>query len=221
VAGINVLVNGPIIVGIPVLADVRLEGAASFGVVMAAFGGGAFIGTILAGVLRKPSPRWLGSLLLIIISWLGIAMALFGFSTSTMIASVLVLSMGIANGYVVILFITWLQSRIPQDMLGRIMSLLMFASVGLNPVSTALAGALIKVDMTGLFVGAGILMTVITLSFLLIPEVRGLGLETPNGRPIGVETAMRRTGELPALGSVLSTGEVPAVRTTDETGIVE
>ncbi len=56
------------------------------------------------------------------------------------------------------------------------MSLVMFAAIGLNPVSTALAGALIGLDMTLLLVCAGCLMTVFSLSAAFSPVVRA-GME--------------------------------------------
>ncbi len=170
---INVLVNGPILVGIPVLADTRFpEGAAAFGILMSAYGGGNLLGTILAGVLPRPTTKSMGSLMLVIISVLGVGVVLLGLTSSTPFAVVVGLVMGTANGYVSILFITWLQSRTPQSMLGRLMSLLMFAAMGLNPISMALSGVFMNLNPTATFVGAGILMTVVVLLAALTPEVR-------------------------------------------------
>ncbi len=170
---INVLVNGPILVGIPVLADNRFpEGAAAFGILMSAYGGGNLLGTVLAGVLPKPMTKPMGSLLLVIISVLGVGVALLGLTSSISFAVVIGLAMGMANGYVTILFITWLQSRTPLSMLGRLMSLLMFAAIGLNPISMSLSGFFMQLDPTATFVGAGALMTVIVLLAALNPEVR-------------------------------------------------
>ncbi len=82
-----------------------------------------------------------------------------------------------AAAFGIITFITWLQSRTPPAMLGRMMSLLMFALVGLSPISTALAGALIKLDTTMLLASAGGLLVAITLVSLFNPAVRAMGLE--------------------------------------------
>jgi hypothetical protein len=80
--------------------------------------------------------------------------------------------MGIANGYANVMLITWLQQKIAPEMTGRIMSLVMFAAIGLNPVSTALAGALIGLNATVLLVCAGISMTLFTLLAAFSPTVR-------------------------------------------------
>jgi len=175
VAAINVLVNGPIGVGIPVLADRRFpEGAAAFGLLLSAFGGGALVGMLLAGALPKPALRTLGTRLLLIISLMGLGLAALGLTNATPLAAVVMLAMGVVNGYVNILFITWLQQRTPDSMLGRVMSLLMFASLGLSPLSNALSGALVEWNATALFVGAGIAMTLVTLLAALHPLARNM-----------------------------------------------
>ena len=177
IAAINILVNGPLFVGIPVLADTRYaEGAAALGIVFSSYGGGSLLGTILAGVLPKPSPKRMGSSLLVIISMLGIGVVLLGLARSTVLAALICAFMGVANGYVVILFVTWLQIRTPEAMLGRMMSLLMFAALGLNPIAMSIAGALIKLNLTATFVVMGSLLTVITLLSALNPAVRAMGI---------------------------------------------
>jgi len=82
------------------------------------------------------------------------------------------LLMGIANGYANIMLITWLQQKVVPEMIGRVMSLVMFAAIGLNPVSNALAGMLIGLNITVLLVCAGLLMTTFTLSAAFSPAVR-------------------------------------------------
>jgi MFS family permease len=170
---INLLVNGPILVGFPVLANIRFPaGAAAFGILMSAYGGGNLLGTILAGVLPRPTTKPMGPLMLVITSMLGVGVALLGLAPTVSFGVAVGLAMGTANGYVSILFITWLQSRTPQFMLGRLMSLLMFAAIGLNPISMALSGFFIELNLTATFVGAGVLMTAVVLLAALNPQVR-------------------------------------------------
>lgn len=175
VAGINLLVIGPVSVGVPVIARMRFpEGATAFGLIMSVFGGGSLLGIILAGFLPKPSPKRLGTVLLSVMSTIGIGLAVIGVAPSMFVAAGASLAMGIASGYNNILLITWLQSRISPSMTGRIMSLIMFASVGLNPISMALSGALIGINATALLVGAGGLMTILTLSAASSPATRDM-----------------------------------------------
>lgn len=175
--GLNILINGPFAVGIPVVARTRFpEGAAAFGLIMSIFGGGALLGTVLAGMLPKPSKKLLGTVSLSVLSVMGIGLAVIGFAPTMYSAATAALGMGTANGYANIMLITWLQQKVVPEMTGRVMSLVMFAAVGLNPFSTALAGALIGLNATVLLVCAGILMTLFTLSAAFSPAVR-LGME--------------------------------------------
>ena len=173
VGAINFLSSGAFEVGIPVLAGSRLpEGASAFGIIVSAFGGGSLLGTVLAGVLPKPAPRHMGTMLLVVTSIMGMGLALLGLASSTALASALALAMGLASGYVFLLLITWLQARTPQAMLGRTMGLLMFSAVGLNPISTALGGAIARLDVTALLVGSGILLAIVVLLSALNPALR-------------------------------------------------
>ncbi|HXF62143.1 MAG TPA: MFS transporter [Caldilineaceae bacterium] len=182
VAAINFLFAGPLVVGAPVLADTRFaEGAAGYGMVIAALGGGSLAGTLLAGLLPPPSPRRLGPLLLGLAALLGVGLATIGFLWSTWAAAAVTLLMGAANGYVGILYLTWLQKAAPAAMMGRVMSLQMFASVGLVPVSMALAGALIQVSITGFLASAGLLLAATLLAALANPAIRDMGLRPAAG----------------------------------------
>jgi predicted MFS family arabinose efflux permease len=177
VMGLNILINGPFAVGIPVVARTRFpEGVAAFGLIMSLFGGGALLGIGLAGVLPKPSKKRLGTVSLSVISVMGIGLAAIGLAPIMYMAAAAALVMGTANGYANIMLITWLQQKVAPEMMGRIMSLVMFAAVGLNPVSTALAGALIGLNAAALLVCAGSLMTVYTLAAAFSPAVRA-GME--------------------------------------------
>lgn len=139
---------------------------------MSVFGGGALLGTVLAGILPKPSKKLLGTVSLSILSVIGIGLVMIGFAPTMYIAATAALVMGTANGYANIMLITWIQQKVAPEMTGRIMSLVMFAAIGLNPISTALAGALIGLDVAVLLVCAGLLMTLFTLSAAFSPAVR-------------------------------------------------
>lgn len=175
IAAANFLIVGPINVGIPLLADTRLGGgAAAYGIIMSAFGAGSLLGIGVAGALPRPPARVLGTVLLLVWSSMGLAIAPLGLLSSTAGVAGLMLVAGAANFYVVIVFTTWLQERAPETMLGRVMSLLMFASNGLLPVSSALSGALLDLNMAWVFAVAGVTMTALVLLSMLNPTVRAM-----------------------------------------------
>ncbi len=177
IVGVNFLVLGPITVGIPVLANTRLaEGAAAFGIIMSAFGAGALLGIVLSNVVPL-KPRHMGPMMLFIVSFLGIGIALMPLFTSTALIAVITLLMGMANGYTTIILFTWMQKRIPQELMGRVMSLIMFSSVGLAPISNALAGVILQSNLNLLFIGGGLLMATTSLLAITLPAIRGMGSE--------------------------------------------
>jgi hypothetical protein len=170
---INMLFVGPMMVGVPVLANTRLaEGAAAFGIILSAHGGGNLLGYLLAGSL--PKPRRIGMLALAMVVLFGVSFLVITFVASTLVAAAMFLLLGICNGYIGILFITWLQGKTPREMLGRMMSLFLFSGMSLVPVSMAISGALIKLSLDGLFVGAGVLLIVTALLIVSQPAARAM-----------------------------------------------
>jgi MFS family permease len=165
---VNFLFIGPLFVGIPVLANDHLaEGAVAFGLIFSAYGGGNLAGIILAGSLPRPGANRLRALLIGLIVGFGHTMKVLAFTTSTAFAFAMMLLMGIGNGYLAITLISMLQQMTPREMLGRIMSLVMLASMGLAPLSQALTGFVIRYSLPALFIGSGILM-ILTAGWLAL-----------------------------------------------------
>jgi MFS family permease len=162
--GVNFLLIGPLMVGIPVLANQRLpEGAVAFGMLMSAFAGGNLVGYLIAGSLPRPSGTTMRMIMIILIAAFGIVIGSLGFIPSTWVDFSLLLLLGLGNGYIAIILFTWMQTRTPKEMLGRMMSILMFSNTGLVPVSQAISGAVSKWNLTLLFTSAGGLVVLVTL----------------------------------------------------------
>jgi hypothetical protein len=175
VAAITFFFNGPFNIGIPLLADTRFpEGAVAYGTILSTWGAGSLIGMVLAGVLPRPNPKRMGTLLLSLVSVMGIGLAFLGVSTTMFFASTIGLVLGSVDGYINVFFVTWVQSRAPKAFIGRLMSLLMFSSIGLLPVSMALSGALSRVDVTLLLTISGAIVALLGLGMTLNPTVRAM-----------------------------------------------
>ena len=167
---------GTLMVGIPVMASTRLAGGASaFGLLMSAYGGGSLLGIIGSGALPKPGVRGLKVLLtaLNLIFALGWA-ALIGI-TSTALASLVMLLVGLGSGYQIITLFTAMQKRVPANLLGRLMSLVLLFNIGLTPLSQALAGAMIKWSLAGLFGLTGTFFFLLVVWALFQPEYQMVG----------------------------------------------
>lgn len=175
VAAVTFFFNGPFNIGIPLLADTRFpEGAVAYGTILSTWGAGSLVGMVLAGVLPRPNPKHMGTVLLILVSVMGIGLALLGVSTSMIFASAIGLVLGSVDGYINVFFVTWVQSRAPKAFIGRLMSLLMFSSIGLLPVSMALSGAASRVDVTLLLTVSGSIVALLGLVMTLNPAVRAM-----------------------------------------------
>jgi len=163
-AAVNFFFTGPLLVGIPVLADQYLpEGAVAFGLLMSAFAGGSLVGILLAGILPRPKGKGMSAFLILLLVSFGVSLGFFGFIRSTWLDFALMLLLGAGNGYVAILMFTWMQTNTPKDMLGRMMSMVMLAGNGLVPISQAISGAVIKWNLEALFVSAGALIMLVAL----------------------------------------------------------
>lgn len=155
-AAINLAAIGPIIVGGAVLAEERLGGASSLGVLFSAFAGGSLVGLLAAGAAGKPRRR--GAMMLWLTALIGLGIGSLGFVPGLLSACVVAVAMGGGTGYLDVVLISWLQERVEPSLRGRVMSLVVFCSVALDPVSYALAGALVGESLTLTFVAAGTLM---------------------------------------------------------------
>jgi len=152
----NFFVAGPMFVGVPVLAQSRLAGgAAALGIVLSAYGLGSLVGMIGAASAPRPSDRVFARLVVGLMAGFAVAMASLGFVSATWVAAVLMLATGLGNGYIAVVLMTSLQRMTAEAFLGRVMSLIVLAMVGLMPVSQALAGLVIRASPTALFLSAG------------------------------------------------------------------
>ena len=178
---INFLLIGPIMVGIPVLANQRLpEGATAFGLLMSAFAGGNFFGYLFAGSLRRPDGPRMRWIIILLFAAFGIVIGSLGFIPYTWIDFGLLFLLGLGNGYAAILMITWIQTRTPKEMLGRMMALLMLSSTGLVPIAQALSGVIIKWNLTLSFALPGVLVLLMTLWINFQPELHNVSASLTN-----------------------------------------
>lgn len=141
ITAFNLAFSGPLSVGIPWLAEDRFGGSAAFGILFSAWGGGALVGALIGGSIRR-IPRF-GTVLLTISVVIGIGLGCIGLAPSVPVALAIIAPIGVLVGVVNVHYLSWLQRRVPDELRGRVMSLSMLASVGLVPVSLAAAGALV------------------------------------------------------------------------------
>src|SRR4029077_18410840 len=125
----------------------------------------------------KPSGRGLSILLVSLLASFGLVLASFGWITVTWVDVILLLLLGIGNGYIGLILFTWIQQRTPREMLGRVMSMVTFASLGLLPISQMISGAISRWNLTGLFVVSGVLIVLTAVWATFQPPLKFLGSE--------------------------------------------
>ena len=154
IAVVDFAANGALGVGIPTLAHGRFAaGATGFGILFGAWGVGATAGALGAGFV--PPPKRFGWLIVGVCVWFGIGITGVGLVSSLVPAILLMGFAGIATGVVNTYALSWLQRRTDRAMQGRVMSLVMLASMGLTPLAYAASGAIANVNPTLLFVICG------------------------------------------------------------------
>jgi len=168
-AALNFCISGPVSIGIAWMSKQTFGSPVAFSVCVSAIAAGGLVGALLAGVLK---PRMRGRLLIAVSALIALCTAILGMLTSLWILAAVLLIMSAAAGYLNVHIIAWLQQRVDREYRGRTMSVVMFAAVGLAPLSLALAGIAVKFSISGMFLGAAALMLAVTTIAALQRPVR-------------------------------------------------
>jgi MFS family permease len=174
IAVANFAFGGPVEVGVPALANARFpEGAAALGLIFAGFAGGNLLGIILSGSLPRPSRQLIKVVMVVMFAVFGIGLAALAWISSTWVAMADMFILGGLNGYLAILLMTAMQRSTPRAMLGRLMSMIVLANLGLMPLSQAIGGAMLHWNIPALFLIAGGLLLACA-AYLAVPAVNSL-----------------------------------------------
>jgi len=169
-AALNFCVSGPVSVGLATMAKFRFASATAFGTLLSCFSGGALAGMVLAGMVKRPPRR---GLLLVGISFLmGFGLLAVGLSYRMAPIAITLALMGVGAGFVNVQISSWMQGRVDRQVLGRVMSVLMFSAVGLLPISLLLAGLVAQAHLAAMFVASGSLVLAVGMVAALTSGVR-------------------------------------------------
>jgi MFS family permease len=161
-------------VALPALVHGPFHGSASgYGVLIAAFGAGGLLGTLVAAQtpqVRRPAV--IGSL-----AFLGEAVCMIVIPYGGLIGAGLALAaFGGLNGFGNVMTITAFQRWAPPAMRGRLMGLLLLSSFGIFPVSVLLGGVIVHAFGPAVFFPlAGVILMLAVLGGLTTPEWRAFG----------------------------------------------
>jgi predicted MFS family arabinose efflux permease len=183
-------------VALPALAHGPLHaGAQGFGAIVAAFGGGALLGTIIAGqASRFRRPAVTASFIFLVQA---AAIAAVPFLGATAAVTAVMALCGIMNGFGNVVMITAFQRWAPPDLMGRLSGLLALSAYGVFPVSVAL-GALFVRDLGpgSFFVFSAATLAAALLAGLSQRSWRDFGSDQRKASPGIVPPATATEGEL-------------------------
>lgn len=139
----NFILSSTVAVILPVFAREEFDSASALGLMMAAFGAGSAIGTVLYGWRgHQISRSWtlIGSVALI-----AIAFWILPVSTAVWMGMLATGLSGLAIGPTNVLAITIMQSRVPEEMLGRVLGVTFAFGSAAAPLGVFLTGFLIEI----------------------------------------------------------------------------
>ncbi|WTW93025.1 MFS transporter [Streptomycetaceae bacterium NBC_01309] len=173
IAAATLAYAGLFAVGLPALAATYPDGSLTLGILISAWGLGQLLGSVSAALTGLPA-RW-GLLIIGMTLCEGAAFAALGFAPTAWGAAgvLVVLGFGVAYSSDVALP-AFIQSRTPVEFLGRVNSVVFLPRTVLEPVSIALMGVLVAVDVRWAFVMAAVPMLAVGVRLACDRDARAL-----------------------------------------------
>ncbi|PEE42745.1 MFS transporter [Bacillus pseudomycoides] len=135
-AFLNLFLIGPMQVGFPLFIKNVLHGdSLQFSYLEAAVGGGMAIGAVIVGLKNINRRRGLFCIIMMLLS--GVFFLSINFSTTLWQALLAGAFYGITIAMAIVPLMAMIQSTVKEEMMGRVMSLLMLSSMGFIPLSYA------------------------------------------------------------------------------------
>jgi MFS family permease len=166
---LNFCVAGPVPIGLAYLTKTKFGSPADYGIVISAIAAGSLLGALLAGVWKI---RRRGMMILLVSLALGVCLGSIGLLGKVWSIAGVLLIMGGAAGTVNVHIGAWAMQRIDVAVRGRVASVLMLGSVGITPISLAVAGFLVALSLKLMFLLAGGLMVLTAAGAALQKSVR-------------------------------------------------
>jgi MFS family permease len=154
-----------------------------YGYIIAGLAFGTIVGSILAGALRI-SPAHKGKAVIVALVILALGFVAFAYSTTPLIALLILGFVGICSGVVNVLIAGVMQLSTPSEIRGRVFGLLGTLSAGLVPISLGLAGViadLIHRNISLMYVVSGLcILAILPLLAFSRPFHELLAYEAPS-----------------------------------------
>ena len=173
-AFLNLFLIGPMQVGFPLFVKNVLHGdSLQFSYLEAAVGGGMAIGAVIVGLRNITRRRGLFCIIMMLLS--GVFFLSINFSTTLWQALLSGCFYGITIAMAIVPLMAMIQSTVKEEMMGRVMSLLMLSSMGFIPISYAITSLALAAGIPIVIVmKSGAIAVIVFVLFIAIrvPTVR-------------------------------------------------
>ena len=158
-AALNFCITGPLSIGLAFLAKSEFGSPTAFGLLVSSVAAGSLVGLLLAAARQQRKRGWL---LLAVSAIVAICTSSIGLLSHLWSLLPILFVMSASAGFLNVHLLAWFQQRVDRAVLGRVMSVLMFASLGLVPLSLAAAGVAVQWSLRGMFDAPGALVLIVT-----------------------------------------------------------
>jgi MFS transporter, DHA3 family, macrolide efflux protein len=159
-AVLNFFANMGIMLFLPFYQKNPALGPVKYGIAMAVFTGGMFLGMALTAMVKIP-PRRRYPLFLAGGAVSMVCLVAFPFVGSFLAGVVLLGLAGLANAVINVFIMSVMQIAVPQDMRGKVFALMNMLTQGLTPIAFALAGGLAEFIPLPLLISGSFLLAVV------------------------------------------------------------
>ncbi|OOZ82201.1 MFS transporter [Bacillus cereus] len=173
-AFLNLFLIGPMQVGFPLFIKNVLHGdSLQFSYLEASVGGGMAIGAVIVGLKNINRRRGLFCIIMMLLS--GVFFLSINFSTVLWQALLAGMFYGITIAMAIVPLMAMIQSTVKEEMMGRVMSLLMLSSMGFIPLSYAFTSIVLAIGIpivTVMKSGAIAVIVFVLFVAIRVPVVR-------------------------------------------------
>ncbi|MFK4416401.1 MULTISPECIES: MFS transporter [Bacillus] len=173
-AFLNLFLIGPMQVGFPLFVKNVLHGdSLQFSYLEASVGGGMAIGAVIVGLKNINRRRGLFCIIMMLLS--GVFFLSINFSTVLWQALLAGIFYGITIAMAIVPLMAMIQSTVKEEMMGRVMSLLMLSSMGFIPLSYAFTSIALAIGIpivTVMKSGAIAVIVFVLFVAIRVPVVR-------------------------------------------------
>lgn len=171
-AFLNLFGNTGMVLIMPFFKITEGLGPGYYGIAIALMTGGSFIGMLLTSVLNiKPKQRYVIFLLTGLVG--SMFYALFPLYNKIIIICILLFASGLLNAILNVIFGTVIQLAVPQNMRGKVFSLMNTFVMGLTPIGMAFGGVMAEyVPIKYVMAVCGLVSVILFVPFIFMPSFK-------------------------------------------------